>query len=107
MAKVFRFKSYEPNSKSGRATHGASSDGKTLPNNGNSTDSEALKSVARKDPLSPDFDWVPHQQLEFINKDKDTIHLDKDRTLVRTHVMKDLNKKERMKRNFRVSTLNW
>ena len=102
MATVFKFKHFEPDDERGESSNQAFGV-KTQP----SKDEEALfKSVemeAYHHLDSPTFDWGQYQDFHFVNTDKHTLHIKRDRQAVRAHVMNDLNKKERLKKKFRVS----
>jgi hypothetical protein len=102
MATVFKFKDFETDDERGKSSNQAFGAKTQSP-----TDEEAVfKSVGMEACHhfdSPTFDWGQHQDFHFVNIDKHTLHAKRDRHAVRAHVMNDLNKKERLKKKFRVS----
>ena len=103
MATVFRFKQFDPDDKLGKSSLKDASGGKKTEGNRSLANDDTCKMEACQNPDNPNFDWGQYQDFHFVNIDKHTLHLDKDRHLVRAHVMNDLNKKERLRKKFKVS----
>lgn len=104
MAAVFRFKHFAPAStkKKPDLSSNEASEGSKQPRAKDKDSNASFRMEACSNPDSPNFDWGLYQDFLFINTDKHTLKIKKDRNAVRAHVMNDLNKKERLKKEFRV-----
>lgn len=103
MTTVFKFKPFDPDDKLSKTSVKDASGSKDTREDKDAANGEACKTERSQNPDNPNFDWGRYQEFHFVNTDKDNLHLDKDRNIVRAHVMNDLNKKERLKKKFRVS----